>query len=170
MKIWITTDTHFSHKKLIGLCRSEDFEYRIKHFLEMYVSKEDLLIHLGDVCIGDDTKNNNWFKQNLKCKTYLIRGNHDKKSISWYLENGWDSVSDRLDIEMFGKKMCFTHIPVADDGSFDVNFHGHFHNTDHRKNEPEFNEILCEKHNLIALELTNYQPILLDNKTVLKIK
>lgn len=161
MKIWLTTDTHFSHTQLIEYGRPADFEERIKANLKRMVKPEDLLIHLGDVCIGNDVENSNWFKKELGCKTYLLRGNHDHKSLKWYLENGWDVVADRLDIEMFGKKMCFTHIPVAWDGYFEVNYHGHFHDTDHRRNEPEFNKILCGYNKLIALEVNNYQPVLL---------
>ena len=161
MKIIITTDTHFGHKQLIEYGRPKDFEVKIKKALQQVVTSDDLLIHLGDVCIGDDIEHNNWFKNRLGCRTHLIRGNHDCKSIKWYLENGWDSVADRMDIEMFGKKMCFTHMPVAWDGYFDVNYHGHFHDTDHRRFEPEFNRVLSGYNKLIALEDTNYKPIVL---------
>ena len=161
MKIWLTTDTHFNHTQLIEYGRPADFEEQIKKNLKRMVKPEDLLIHLGDICIGNDLENSNWFKKELGCRTYLLRGNHDNKSLKWYLENGWDVVADRLDIEMFGKKMCFTHIPVAWDGYFDVNYHGHFHDTDHRRNEPEFNKILCGYNKLISLEVNNYQPVLL---------
>jgi len=161
MKIFITTDTHFDHKLLIEYGRPADFENKIKKNLKQMVGKDDLLIHLGDVCIGNDVENNNWFKKELGCKTYLIRGNHDGKSFNWYFNNGWDVVADRIDMEMFGKKMCFTHLPVAWDGYFDINYHGHFHDTDHRRNEPEFNNVLSGYNKLVSLERTNYQPILL---------
>jgi len=138
---------------------SFDFEEKIKKALKNCVKKEDLLIHLGDVCIGNDIEHNNWFKKELGCKTYLVRGNHDNKSLNWYFNNGWDVVADRLDIEMFGKKMCFTHIPVAWDGYFDINYHGHFHDTDHRRNEPEFNKVLSGYNKLISLENLKYQPL-----------
>lgn len=162
MNIWLTTDTHFNHKALIEYGRPFDFEERIKKNLKNSVKENDLLIHLGDICIGNDVESSNWFKKELKCKTYLLRGNHDKKSLNWYFNNGWDVVADRLDIEMFGKKMCFTHIPVAWDGYFDINYHGHFHDTDHRRNEPEFNKIICGYNKLISLEATNYNPLKLE--------
>ena len=161
MKIWITTDTHFGHTALIEYGRIPDFESKIKKNLKNLVKPEDLLIHLGDVCIGNDVENSNWFKRELGCKTYLIRGNHDRKSFNWYFNNGWDVVCDRLDFEMFGKKMCFSHLPVAWDGYFDINYHGHFHDTDHRRLEPDFNKMLCGYNKLIALESNNYTPELL---------
>jgi calcineurin-like phosphoesterase family protein len=163
MNIWVTTDTHFSHKLILEKnLRPSNFEDKIKKGLLNCVKEGDLLIHLGDVCLGNDIENHNWFKKNLHCKTYLIRGNHDRKSMGWYLGNGWDSVSERLDINLFGKRICFTHIPIPEDGNFDINLHGHFHNTNHRRNEPRFNEILTEKHKLIALEYVNYLPLKLN--------
>lgn len=158
MNIWITTDTHFNHVKLIEYGRPKDFENKIKKWLLHYVEREDLLIHLGDVCIGNDAENNNWFKNNLDCRTYLIRGNHDSKSIEWYLRNGWDSCSDRLDLKMYGKRIAFTHIPIAWDGYFDINIHGHFHDTDGRRHG-DFSKILSGYNKLIALEYTKYQPL-----------
>ncbi len=109
MKIWITTDTHFNHKQLIEYGRPEDFEDKIKKGLLNNVKPEDLLIHLGDICIGNDIENSNWFKNNLSCKTYLIRGNHDNKSIKWYMENGWDAVADGW-ILRYLVKGCVLHI------------------------------------------------------------
>ena len=159
MNIWITTDTHFSHKQLIEYGRPADFEEKIKKGLVQDVKKDDLLIHLGDVCIGNDIENNNWFKNQLGCKTYLVRGNHDSKSVSWYMKNGWDVVVDRLDITMFGKRMCFTHMPVAWDGYFDVNYHGHFHDTDRRRNDVEFSKVMSGYNKLISLEALNYRPL-----------
>ena len=161
MKIWLTTDTHFGHTKLIEYGRISNFEEKIKKGLRENIKPEDLLIHLGDVCIGNDAEHNHWFDC-LGCKRYLIIGNHDRKSISWYLDNGWTAVGSRIDIELFGKKICFTHQPVAWDGYFDINIHGHFHDTDHRRFEPEFNRILSGYNKLLALEKTNYQPVLLE--------
>ncbi|MDD4601502.1 MAG: metallophosphoesterase [Negativicutes bacterium] len=163
MNIYLTTDTHFGHKKIIEYGRPKDFEERIKKYLKNTIHSDDLLIHLGDVCIGNDIANNKWFKENLKCKTYLLRGNHDKKSLAWYMDNGWDVVADRIDIEMFGKKICFSHMPIAWDGYFDINIHGHFHDSDHRRLDPEFNKILCGYNKLLALEYTNYQSVNLRN-------
>jgi calcineurin-like phosphoesterase family protein len=161
MRLILTTDTHFNHKKLIEYGRPENFEDLIKKELMRIVLPSDILIHLGDVCIGKDIDNNNWFKNNLKCRTFLVLGNHDNKSTCFYLRNGWDCVSTRLDINIFGKKYCFSHYPTKDDGSFDINYHGHFHNDDHRSCEEKFKSILSDKNHLISLERTNYLPIIL---------
>lgn len=159
MKIWLTTDTHFNHTMLIKYGRPENFEEKIKKALKENVKKEDWLIHLGDVCFGNDIENNEWFKNNLGCKTTLILGNHDNKSISWYYDHGWDLVCERMDFKMFGKRICFSHIPTAWDGYFDINIHGHLHDTDKRRAEEW--KSLSGYNKLLALEFTNYQPVLL---------
>ena len=163
MKYWITTDTHFNHDMLIKYGRPENFEELIKKHLKQNIKPDDILIHLGDICIGDDKKNSNWFKENLRCKTILIQGNHDNKSMQYYMNNGWDICARRWDFKIFGKKICFSHMPVAWDGYFDINIHGHFHDTDHRRFEPEFNGIISGYNKLIALENTNYLPLRLKN-------
>ena len=98
----------------------------------------------------------------LPYKKVLIRGNHDRKSANWYLDHGWDMVCDGFRLEVFGKKILFTHVPQKDDGWFDLNIHGHFHNSDHRSCEPEFVKLLTDKHILLSLENTDYKPVLLE--------
>lgn len=126
------------------------------------VNPGDILIHLGDICIGQDESWHKWLKD-LGCKLWLTRGNHDSKSNSWYLEHGWDMVCEYFSFEMFGKKILFSHYPMAWDGYYDINLHGHFHDTDHRRLEPHFMQIANGYQKLIALEKTGYQPILLKN-------
>jgi hypothetical protein len=59
-------------------------------------------------------------------------------------------------------------------GSFDLNIHGHFHNTLHRLREGKYvvdrekerNEVdlsnLTPRHKLLSIEETNYHPVSLD--------
>ena len=162
-RIFVTTDTHFGAEKF-----SED-GLRPKGFSEMILSKmgmllnpSDLLIHLGDVCHGDDVL---WHQRLafIECKKWLVLGrSHDKKSITWYLDHGWDAVNDGFRMEMFGKKIMFSHMPVMDDGWYDINIHGHFHTFGLEKVkevEPELFKVLTPKHKLIALEALHYEPI-----------
>ena len=172
MKIWLTTDTHFGHDKMRQYCgRPENFEKLILNNLSK-LEDNDILIHLGDFCIGNDSR---WHKtfNNFKFKKWLIKGNHDRKSNSWYFNNGWDFVSKRFIDKYFGKKILFSHCPQKDNGEFDVNIHGHFHNNLHRllegryvvDGEEERNKedlaVLTIKHTLLALEDVCYEPILL---------
>lgn len=157
-KIIISTDTHFGHRKLEELCgRPRDFEVRIFKALKANLAQDDVLIHLGDICIGRDEQHHAMFIQTLPGRHWLVRGNHDRKSNHWYLSHGWDFVSDSFRDHYFGKMVAFSHVPIADDG-YDVNLHGHFHNTDHRNHEPALTAISNPKQVLLALEYNNYQP------------
>ena len=159
MQYWIITDTHFNHQKLIDYGnRPNNSDAKIKENLINTLKEDDVLIHLGDICMGLNKENNNWFRV-LKCKRILVKGNHDKKSNTWYMKNGWDFVCDRFDLKIFGKLIAFSHKPLEDDKKFNINIHGHFHDTDHRIHDPEFNNILTIKHKLLAIENTNYMPV-----------
>ncbi len=160
MKIWLITDTHFNHAILQKYCgRPENCDDLIKKNLELMVKKDDLLIHLGDVCIGFDLLHNSYFKS-LGCKTILVKGNHDRKSSNWYMRNGFDLCVNRFDITLYGKKIAFTHIPIGLDGYFDVNIHGHLHNANFRLEEKDIK--LNGYNKLVALEYTDYKPVLLE--------
>lgn len=170
MKIWLITDTHFNHDKMPEYCgRPIGFEELIMMGLAR-ISPQDLLIHLGDVCVGKDEY---WHERlrALPFKKWLVLGNHDHKSLSWYISHGWDYVGEEIKLKMFGKNILLSHTPLR--GDFDINIHGHFHNTLHRllekqwvtpdeekRNEKDLGN-LTPKHKLLAVEYTNYQPVLL---------
>lgn len=164
MKTWLITDTHFGHDKMIEYCgRPKDFENLIFNNLDN-ISADDILIHLGDFCIGNDEHWHSIFDDiTRECRKWLLRGNHDRKSNSWYMSHGWDWVGEKMSDIMFGKKIMYSHIPVVWDGFYEVNIHGHFHNSDHR-----LFKIKNGYQKLLALEYTNYKPVLLE--TFLKTK
>jgi len=185
MKVYLITDTHFSHtEKMMLYCnRPKDYEDRIIEGISK-LKEEDILIHLGDVCIGDDKYNNRLFCEKCKARKILVKGNHDKKSNRWYLEHGWDFVCYKFQDKFFGKTILFSHQPQRYEsdlvntqygaGNFDINIHGHFHNTLHRllegrylvEGEKERNKedlmVLTGFHKLLAIEYTNYKPISLE--------
>jgi calcineurin-like phosphoesterase family protein len=163
MKYWLITDTHFGHDKLVEYCaRPQGFEGKIMENLYKTLSDDDVLIHLGDFCMGNDGKWTEMFMKQKKSKKWLIKGNHDHKTNSWYLNHGWDFVGKSIKDKFFGKNILFSHIPQIDDGWYDLNIHGHFHNSDHRKHEKELVVIKNPKQKLLAIEYTNYQPVLLN--------
>jgi calcineurin-like phosphoesterase family protein len=165
MKIYLTTDTHFFHDKMVQYCgRPQNHTELIGgYLLGMNLTSEDILIHLGDVSMGHDQEAHDLYIKPLKCKKWLLLGNHDKKSMSWYIANGWDWVGESMYQNLFGKKILFSHIPVKWDHVYDLNIHGHFHNSDHRKHEPELVKISNRWQKLLAIEYTNYQPVLLED-------
>jgi calcineurin-like phosphoesterase family protein len=155
MNYWIIADSHFGHEKLKQFGRPDYFEIMILNGLSK-IRPEDVLIHLGDICINKDVA---WHLQleKINCRKWLVLGNHDKKSISWYLSHGWCWVGESFTFNMFGKKILFSHIPKIDIG-YDLNIHGHFHNNSHRSNEPDILAIKNDRQILIAMEFNNFQP------------
>jgi calcineurin-like phosphoesterase family protein len=113
------------------------------------------LIFLGDICIGNDRDVHDFYVKDLPCKKILVRGNHDVKSYSWYIDHGWDLVVEQLKIKLFGKTILFSHIPegLAHIG-WDVCIHGHFHNMMHR---PECFIRHNKSYLLYSPELENYK-------------
>ena len=159
MKIFATSDTHFSHRKLVEYGRPEDFEER--QLVALARLSGDLLIHCGDFCIGNNEENNKRFliaASGFKRKI-LVRGNHDPQSDNWYLNAGWDFVCESFVNTYFGKKIIFTHIPTHHFPQFDHNIHGHLHGNQHRL-EGALAEMYEPGYHIdLAPEIRNYSPV-----------
>lgn len=154
---WIISDTHFGHKKLVELAnRPKNFEEKIIKNIIHCIKPNDICIHLGDICIGNDEYWNSYITSIIPCKKWLTIGNHDKKSINKYLDYGWKFVSESFSIELFGHNILFSHKPQLDNG-YSINIHGHLHDDNHRYNEVK--DVLNDKQFLIAMERTNYAPL-----------
>lgn len=151
MNIFVVTDTHIGHEKLIEAGeRPRDFEARIKKNWSNMVKDEDLVIHLGDVWLCASGYEEDFFSE-LPGRKILTLGNHDKKSIDHYMKHGFNFVCDSFSLKRFGLNVQFSHTPM--DGShFDLNIHGHIHTRKHRDYDPMPNRIL------LSLEEVGYQP------------
>lgn len=171
MKYWLVSDTHFNHTKLEEWGgRSGDWQQKIWDGISS-IEEGDVLIHLGDICIGEDAevhKKLATWKKVKGFKTILVRGNHDQKGVAWYYSNGWDFVCDSFELLFEGHYLKFTHRPmVPGQGNTTRNIHGHTHGNMHRSEEylayydPTF-------HLDISPELVGYKPLRLD--TLLKRK
>ena len=161
MEYILTTDTHFEHHNILDFGnRPKGFEQLILDGLEKYANNANTLIHLGDIAWKNDRYWNRQLTSMPYKKKWLIRGNHDKKSNEWYLNNGWDFVGDYLTITFNNLLVAFTHKPF-DLLAADVNIHGHFHDIPMervKEIEPDLHEIYHKKgHILLALE-HHYQP------------
>ncbi len=171
MKIWITTDTHFGHKKLVELgVRPDGFEEQIYDNLIEKVKFNDVLIHLGDFCIGKDADWLDIYLEHDFARSHiLVKGNHDNKTLSWYMDHGFDLACKTFTGRYFGYNILFSHIPrnLKNYPNIDYNIHGHFHEGDHRSSEPEIAAFYDPtRHIKLALEESNYQPW--DLETLLK--
>jgi calcineurin-like phosphoesterase family protein len=165
-RILVIADLHLGHEALSDdRLRPKGFSEKILTNLNRMINPGDILICLGDVCFGSDAE---WHERLSVlfppdyCRRWLVRGNHDKKSVTFYLEHGWDMVCESFSLEAFGKKILFSHMPKKENGWFDLNIHGHFHDFGLervKEKEPELFAVLTEKHKLISLEALHYEPI-----------
>lgn len=185
MKIWIVSDTHFNHDKLM------EYEHRPQGFNELIVRNwnkvvdaSDLVIHLGDVILGRNSELPQ-FLNRLNGKKILTRGNHDHESMEWYMQRGFDFVCDYY----IYKEIAFSHAPLTplplqtnrqktgteewESREVKLNIHGHFHRGTHR-GQPGMPDRYYDhvyfhanrnKYQLIQIEDT-FRPILLD--TIIK--
>lgn len=165
MRIYLTTDTHFSHAKIITFGRPADYEERIYKGLTDLIPRlglNDVVLHLGDICIGNDEMVHQELMAAIPCKRWLIKGNHDNKSNNWYLTHGWDFVGETLSIKAFGENILFSHVPQKlMRKEKNINIHGHFHDNEHRSWQYKaiYNK---NRHLLLALEHYEYRPVLLE--------
>lgn len=157
MKIFITSDTHFMHKALAEKfeTRPFDFEQRIVRNWQRMIRSGDLIVHLGDVMVG---KAPDWKMTipSLPGRKILVLGNHDKMTASWYMKNGFDFCCSHFSWDMYGLSILLSHAPIVD-GPFDLNIHGHLHSGRHRDCKVD------QRHYLLSLEQTGYQPRLLES-------
>lgn len=156
MNYWIIADTHFGHNKMIEYCqRPERFEWLILDEIKAKIKPSDILIHLGDFSLYTDAFWNLIFMNVCQCnQKWLLRGNHDRRSLSYYLSHGWSCVADEIKLLVYGRNILFSHRPAdANRDDYELNIHGHHHNTRHH---PE--DIVSDRHLLVFLE-HKYEPV-----------
>lgn len=161
MNHWIIADSHLGHKKLQEVAGwPKQAESKILRGLLKNVAKDDVLIHLGDVSLGKDSPHHYEITAAIRGKKILVRGNHDNKSLAWYYERGWDAVVDRMDLNIFGEQIAFSHMPLIPRlyGSWGVNIHGHMHSNCH---DAEFPWKADDTHIQVSMEEFNFQPVAL---------
>jgi len=125
-QIYVISDSHFGHENMVNWSlREKGFEEKIWKGLHALPSNT-ILIHLGDLTMSSDYEVSQQMIT-IPYKKWLIRGNHDKHSISWYINNGWDCVCDEMIIDMFGNRILLSHIPQPKREGVTRNIHGHLH-------------------------------------------
>jgi calcineurin-like phosphoesterase family protein len=161
VRTWLITDTHFGHTNIRRFCnRPENCEDKIYSGLRDVLQREDLLIHLGDVAWGQVEKAWHANLMLLPGKKWLLKGNHDHRSVSWYLSRGWDAAAEIIMLEEFGELIAFSHYPlpyVAGKAWYTLNIHGHCH-----LGVPDYAALGDENgshHRLLALEIDGYRPL-----------
>ncbi len=157
-KYWLITDTHFGHENMVKKGYRPDGYEELLFYSLMAIPNDDILIHLGDVGLASDSTIHEKYIWPLRCIKILVRGNHDHKSNSWYLNNGWDFVCEQFMDRIYGRLILFSHIPQPDIG-YDINIHGHLHDDDHRL--AQILAIKNDKQKLMSMEQLDYKTVTL---------
>lgn len=106
--IYITSDTHFSHKNIIEYCdrpytNPEEMNKNLISKWNSVVKEDDIVLHLGDVGFGL-VEELSPIIQGLNGHKILIRGNHDfKRGVSSWTNIGFEKVykEKNIDFTMF---------------------------------------------------------------------
>ena len=125
MTQWVITDTHFNHQAMQDYSgRPEDYTTRILRNWRESVVPGDVVIHLGDVILGQDDRLGELLVP-LPGRKILVRGNHDQHPVCWYLEDGFAFVCDQFTQD----GVLFTHEPVGQEAlcGCRLNICGHLH-------------------------------------------
>ena len=168
--IFITSDTHFNHKNIIQYENRpfgsipEMNDALIKNWNSV-VKPTDLVIHLGDVGLGNvsDLK---WIVPKLNGHKILIKGNHDGKSEQFYLDCGFLEVLRDKTLVIDNKMIYCSHEPEKRPlVPLDYNLHlyGHVHSKGHRGEYPT----IARNGACVCVERWNYTPVPLE--TIIKL-
>ena len=171
---WLISDTHFSHRNIIGFTRQDGSPLRpFKTVEEMdetlienwnsVVKPDDVVYHLGDVVINRQALQ---ILSRLNGRKKLIRGNHDIFKTREYLPY-FEEIYGSYKLANY----ILTHIPIHPESIArwaNGNIHGHLHanNVYLQKSildyvdgeEPE----LDYRYRCVSIEQINYTPIHLD--------
>lgn len=164
-KIYFIADTHFYHTNIIKYCNRpfnsvDEMNKVIIDNWNNVVGVDDIVYHLGDI-----TLHNNNLKElieKLNGTIYLVRGNHDGKSKSYYEKMGFKVIPTQTKLTDY--KFILSHRPLDDSQIPNgyINIHGHIHNS---PLEAVFD---ASKHRCVSVERINYTPIKIEDINNLK--
>lgn len=173
-KTYLISDTHLNHQLIATYCdRPRNFTDLIQLAWNRTVKPEDVVIHLGDVAIGDKKQIGDAVKK-LAGRKILIRGNHDRghSNTWWMTKGGFDFSCDSMTF----RNCLLTHEPYQNElpPGIELNIHGHLHNIWHTPHRNESVDAVVE-HNikasgiltfpyqrLFVVEYTSYSPVEFD--------
>ena len=177
MKVWFTSDTHFSHTRIIELCKrpfssiEQMNEMMVANWNEV-VSNEDHVYHLGDLCLGKFDESIKYAAR-LNGTKFLIPGNHDRVSscekmarrqrfLPMYQDAGFIIYPEITMMYLEGVELILSHYPFSGDSQEQDRFndirpirqgiplvHGHVHDK-WRINADQFN---------VGVDVNDFRPV-----------
>lgn len=158
---FIVSDTHFGHKNIARYCnRPENHEQFIVQNWNSVVSREDVVLHLGDLMFNSTI--GSVYARQLNGLKFLIKGNHDKGSVKWFSDRGFTKIGKYLYWAHEGKRILFSHAPYqGTEIPWDINIHGHIHNNGYRGHHAdELSSLdLTRDYRNVSIEVMGYRPV-----------
>lgn len=135
--IWLTSDTHFFHERVIEYSKrpfrnAQDMNKVLINNWNSVVEKNDIVYHIGDFSFANEKLTTEIFYA-LNGEKHLILGNHDFRNITKY-KKMFTSVNNYYELNYPGKdrgsRMALFHYPIEfwnkrHYGS--IHCHGHSH-------------------------------------------
>jgi calcineurin-like phosphoesterase family protein len=155
MSVFYISDTHFNHTNIIKYCNrpfkdAETMNAALIKRWNTYVSKEDIVYHLGDFAMGNKEQITDIVGQ-LNGKIKLIKGNHDTHNNQWYRDCGFDEVYDHPIIIKDFVVLSHEPLPFVINQMY-VNLFGHVHDS------PMF-ETWGSQYACLCVERHQYYPV-----------
>ena len=132
--IFFISDTHFGHANMLKFVNYDGTRMRPFDSIEevdelmienwnKVVKPNDRIYHLGDVCYH--CGNRDQIMQRLNGKKVLIKGNHDRDQLGWYMKY-FEDIRGTFHID---GNYLLSHFPIHPDskGRFVRGLHGHIH-------------------------------------------
>ncbi len=150
---FVIADLHLGHKNIIQYeSRPEDYEEILVTKWNQTVRKKDQVLVLGDLTLSSK-EHTRLFTGRLNGTKFLIRGNHDGGSETFYSELGFVIVEPifKTFSAHWGKlRVLFTHEPVEPLPEDFFNIHGHVH-----AREIEYSLRHCN----VSADVVHYTPV-----------
>ena len=157
---WFISDTHFGHIRMINdnwrnFNNLKEMEEYIIREWNSVVSKNDIVYHLGDICLGDRKYYKDSIEPQLNGNIIYIKGNHDNTKMA-QIQN--------MILNIHGYEIELVHNPNNRTGCVDYVVHGHIHNNKNSHNDiiTSFKKTKVKMFN-VNLEFHNYKPVSLQN-------
>ena len=134
-KIWVTSDTHFHHRRILEYEASyrpfKDIDEMNEELICRWnkkVGPNDIVFHLGDFSFGNRKRIKDTTSR-LNGRKFLLLGNHDREHFYDWIDLGFERVF--RDPFLMDDKFIFSHEPLAEIPEGKVNVYGHVHGSSH---------------------------------------
>lgn len=116
--IWVTSDIHFHHKRIMDFCKNtrpwDSVEEMNEGLIEAWnstVANNDTIYYLGDFSFGK-RENTEHILRKLNGQKYLVYGNHDQQLREGWAKQYFNHRADILRHKLFGCDVVMCHYPL----------------------------------------------------------